>query len=265
MRGKRAGVLVVGLALATGGAHVEAGTSAPEAATGTLNMRAVLGLRSMLVLCPPGVVGATCAERTARGVVPGLGSVAVNYTFLTDIGPPSCTPITGKARGYPVRLVVEAKGEIHVALAEGAQCVEEHEIATQAQAYTVTGGTGVYAGASGSGTVERTLGAVGGIARAGSETWTGTLTVPGLEFDTTPPTISGAVAKRLRAPRRAKRVRVRYTVTARDNLDGAVAVSCRPASGSRFRIGRTVVTCSATDTSGNTGTAKFTVTVKRRR
>jgi HYR domain len=34
--------------------------------------------------------------------------------------------------------------------------------------------------------------------------------------------------------------------------------------GSRFKIGRTVVRCSATDTSGNAGVATFAVTVKRR-
>jgi hypothetical protein len=39
----------------------------------------------------------------------------------------------------------------------------------------------------------------------------------------------------------------------------------RPRSGSRFRVGRTRVTCSATDTSANTRKATFTVTVKPRR
>jgi len=51
----------------------------------------------------------------------------------------------------------------------------------------------------------------------------------------------------------------------RGHVDGAVAVSCRPASGSRFKIGRTNVTCSAADKTGNTATARFTVTVKRKR
>jgi hypothetical protein len=64
---------------------------------------------------------------------------------------------------------------------------------------------------------------------------------------------------------RAKRVRVTYAVSARDDVDGAVPVSCFPRSGSRFDSGRTDVVCSATDASANTQTARFTITVKRRR
>jgi hypothetical protein len=60
-------------------------------------------------------------------------------------------------------------------------------------------------------------------------------------------------------------VRVTYKVTATDDVDGPVPVACRPSSGSRFKIGRTIVTCSASDKTGNTATARFTVTVKRRR
>jgi HYR domain len=48
---------------------------------------------------------------------------------------------------------------------------------------------------------------------------------------------------------------------ARDD-GAAVAVKCRPRSGSFFRRGRTSVTCSATDANGNTATATFVVTVK---
>jgi HYR domain len=50
--------------------------------------------------------------------------------------------------------------------------------------------------------------------------------------------------------------------TATDNIDGPIAnVDCAPASGSTFPLGTTTVTCSATDSSGNTGTASFTVSV----
>jgi len=135
---------------------------------------------------------------------------------------------------------------------------------TADQSFTVTGGTGIYAGASGSGMATRALVQTDQGA-AGRETWTGTLTVPGLEFDLTPPTITGAAAMKVRAPRRATRVRVIYHVSATDAIDGPLAAACRPRSGSRFRIGRTRVRCSATDRSANTATARFTVTVTRRR
>jgi|GEM_PF-2929224 len=54
---------------------------------------------------------------------------------------------------------------------------------------------------------------------------------------------------------------VDYTVTATDNEDGEVTPICSPASGSVFPIGTTEVDCSATDSSDNTGTASFNVTV----
>jgi HYR domain len=114
-------------------------------------------------------------------------------------------------------------------------------------------GMGAYQGASGRATVARSLSA-----GHGSEWWTGT------EFDITPPTIAGAVAKSVRAPKTARRVRVTYKVTASDAVDGQVPVTCLPRSGGWFPIGRTLVTCQARDKSGNTGRARFAVTVRRR-
>ena len=96
-----------------------------------------------------------------------------------------------------------------------------------------------------------------------TDTWTGTLTVSGVEFDITPPTIDGARARTVRVPRSGKRVRVRYVVRANDTMDGALPVTCDPRSGSLFTLGRTTVACEAVDSSGNTGKAGFTVTVRR--
>jgi hypothetical protein len=53
---------------------------------------------------------------------------------------------------------------------------------------------------------------------------------------------------------------VSYNVTATDNCD-AVTPTCSPKPGSFFPRGTTTVNCTATDTSGNTGTTSFTVTV----
>jgi len=49
--------------------------------------------------------------------------------------------------------------------------------------------------------------------------------------------------------------------TATDLVDGALSASCAPPSGSTFPVGTTSVTCSATDSHGNTGSANFNVTV----
>jgi hypothetical protein len=55
---------------------------------------------------------------------------------------------------------------------------------------------------------------------------------------------------------------VKYTATATDLVDGAVAVSCDKPSGGTFPLGATTVTCSATDQHGNAGGGSFTVTVR---
>jgi hypothetical protein len=50
--------------------------------------------------------------------------------------------------------------------------------------------------------------------------------------------------------------------TADDLVSGNLPVSCTPASGSRFPLGISTVTCSATDGAGNTGDATFTIEVQ---
>jgi hypothetical protein len=54
---------------------------------------------------------------------------------------------------------------------------------------------------------------------------------------------------------------VSFTPSANDNLDGPLPVSCAPTSGSTFPLGTTSVTCSATDSHGNTQQASFSVTL----
>ena len=79
-----------------------------------------------------------------------------------------------------------------------------------------------------------------------------------LEFEQTP-------GRGTKAKKGTKNARVVFTVTGQDDKDGAVATACTPRSGSRFKVGRTRVRCSATDSSGNQATASFAVTVKRSR
>ena len=49
---------------------------------------------------------------------------------------------------------------------------------------------------------------------------------------------------------------------ANDIVDGSIPVICAPSSGSTFPLGTSVVSCSATDAHGNTGTSSFNVTVQ---
>jgi hypothetical protein len=235
-------------------------------ATETLNMNTSLSLVSKAGCAAVGIA-TDCAVRTVGGPFPGLGNVTGSYEWPADAGSSACPAGLGKALAYPIRLEVAGKGAIDVAVSDGAACIVLESVKTQTQSFTVTGGSGIYAGASGSGTLERALGqSRDDGSRSGVETWQGTLNVPGLEFDVVAPTFVGAKSRTVVAPRRAKRVRVRFAVTATDDVDGLVTVTCRPRSGTRFRIGRTTrVNCSATDTSANAGTASFRITVRRHR
>ena len=265
-------VLLVGLATLVGGTAVAGSASVPLATdgaaitadAGTLALRAVFAMNGRRGdFCPGGTPSSVeCFAREGRGVVPGLGNVTESYIYFVETTPAGCPAGSFKVLGYTARFTVAGKGEIDLAVAESPDCLNLGNVLTPRQPFTITGGTRAYAGdASGSGTLHH-LATMTDTGAAGTDTWVGTLVVPGLDFDVTPPTLSGAVSKTVRAPRGAKRVRVTYKVTARDEVDGVVPVSCQPRSGSRFKIGRTVVSCSATDTSGNTRTAKFRVTVK---
>jgi hypothetical protein len=54
---------------------------------------------------------------------------------------------------------------------------------------------------------------------------------------------------------------VTWSASATDAIDGPVAITCTPASGSQFAFGTTLVSCSATDSLGQETNGTFTVTV----
>ncbi len=232
--------------------------------TGTLTFQAEFTVTYPSTPCPAGTPARVeCFARTGKGIVRGLGSVDETYAYLLQNGVEGCDIEAVRLLPTTARLTVPGKGEIELRVG-GTACLARLGGVLQAkETFTITGGTGRYAGASGGGTIDHV--SYGPPAFAGRDSWTGSLVVPGVNFDLTAPTITGAVNKTVRAPRRAKRVRVTYTVNAVDAVDGSVPISCKPASGSRFRIGRTLVRCSATDNSANTQTATFTVIVKARR
>lgn len=57
-------------------------------------------------------------------------------------------------------------------------------------------------------------------------------------------------------------VSVTFPTTAVDGVDGTVPLTCSPVSGSLFPFGTTPVTCHASDSSGNTSTATFNVSLR---
>ncbi len=79
--------------------------------------------------------------------------------------------------------------------------------------------------------------------------------------DTTEPVVTVPANMTLGATNSSGAV-ANFAASAQDIVDGSIAPTCSPPSGSTFPIGVTTVTCSATDASNNTGTASFTVTVE---
>lgn len=244
-----------------------------SSATGALEFRATLAVISRpRALCPPGTSGEIieCHSRTGAGVIRGLGRVSHSYVYiaenLTEISPAGCThPGDVRILATRIRLSAAGKGDVDVSLEALPTCMHAlTKLSPPSRAFIVTGGTGIYAGASGGGTLKHSLRQAPGGA-AGTDTWAGTLVVPGLEFDVTPPQLTGAAARIVRVPRQSQGVRVSFTVSARDDVDGSLPATCTPRSGSRFKIGKTGVTCSASDSGGNTATARFNVTVRARR
>jgi len=250
--------LLIGSAQAAPGFH----PSQASARSGELVLRGTISVRSDAASCPADAPEADyCFTRTGSGVIPGLGTVSGTYAFLVAKSCPEDGDLLLPAKG---RLIITGKGEIDVSLSGLPDCFVPASLVLKAkESFTVTGGTGKYVGASGSGTVQHDITEVLGGPGPGHDLWVGTLSVPGLDFDVTAPVLKGAVAKSVRVTAGKKTARVRYVVTARDEVDGVVPVTCRPPSGTLFRIGRALVTCSATDKSGNVASAKFTVLVKR--
>ncbi len=95
---------------------------------------------------------------------------------------------------------------------------------------------------------------------AAGNTATGSFTVT--VQDTTPPIVTPPdnITAEAAGP---DGVAVTYSgQSAVDIVDGARPVSCVPVSGSTFALGETTVTCSASDTRGNIGTASFIVNIQ---
>jgi hypothetical protein len=210
--------VVLGLTLVAAVTAAAPAASEPQLAAGSLDFQASFDLVTDPAPCPAGVSPATteCRARIGSGFVRGLGIVSVSYFWPLGLGPPSCPADFAKLLATSGRLIVQGKGEITFTIAEGARCLwfpagpgPDHspifsitgtQPRNEPQEFTITGGTGPFAGASGTGKLAQRWFNWARVPDVGGETWTGTLEVPSLTFDVTPPTLSGATAKTFRVP-----------------------------------------------------------------
>jgi hypothetical protein len=250
-------VTFLALALAAGGS----GATIRSSGTFQLNATFMQQWRMSRSFCPPATPAiADCLRSLGEADVAGFGHVTVTYYKILPGDDASCFILHNNTA------VIDVAGKGTLELSRpGRSCGSGPPPRQDGPfEFAVASGSGKYAGASGSlvytSSVTGTPGCTCGTAR---DTWTGSISVPGLDFDTTPPVLSGAVSKTVRARKGAKRMRVRFVVTAADVADGVVSVACTRRSGSFFKLGRTSVSCSATDSSANASGARFIVTVTR--
>jgi HYR domain len=229
------------------------------ARAGTLRLDSIFPAPFSQTDCPAGAPATTfCYPASASPVLRGLGKTSMAWTIeedLTDLDR-NCV----HAAIARLSIVVAGKGEIDLsARSEGCQPYPD----PQTLSYTVLGGSGAYAGAGGSGSIVFMSHTEPPLRREIKIKLSGSIDVPGLTFDTAAPVFVPIKSRVVKASS-ARGARVRFSVRATDAVDGLVPVSCKPGSGSLFRIGRTRVTCSATDGSGNTANTGFTVTVQNK-
>jgi hypothetical protein len=216
------------------------------------------------VNCPAGTPTSTACHGSTSigaGLIPGLGKVTMgSYSLILDDFATACTRVHAQ-----IPVMVAGKGEIDLTMPTSG-CITPDQLASHFPPIdvTVSGGSGSYAGASGSGQLNFQTHVTGPEMGHATIIWVGTVNVAGLTFDMTRPQFSGAISKTVKT-RAAKGTRVSYSVSATDATDGTVPATCLPKSGKVFRVGRTTVNCSAVDGSGNTATARFVITVKRLR
>src|SRR4029077_13409352 len=174
-----------------GGGALVSQASGRSVAVGSLALQTDIGTSNPDTPCPAGSPPTfECFARTGDAVVPGLGAVHESHDYVLEIGPAGCVPPPGSDafRLIPSTVVLTIAGKGSVDLSTGGTgCLSRIGTLIATETFTITGGSGVYAGASGGGTVETHFSPLGG----GADIWTGTLIVPGYAFDLTPPTIKG--------------------------------------------------------------------------
>jgi hypothetical protein len=186
-----------------------------------------------------GATTVTCSATDAAGNT-GSNTFTVTVTAYLDTTPPVVT--------VPASLTVEATSAAGAVATFSASATDAIDGPLTPSCSPASGSTFPL------GTTTVTCTATDAAGNTGSGSFTVTV------VDTTPPDVSvpSDITEEATGPAGAK---VTYAASADDIVDGAVAVDCSRSSGAMFRLGTTIVTCTATDDAGNTGSASFEVAV----
>ena len=148
------------LTLLVGSATAERSTpSTLTASAGPFPLHPAISWTDSLTSCLSGYTPTTeCNLRsTSQVAVPGLGFVSQTYVAPIETAPASCPSGEYQISAYPAQLDVRGRGTISLSVAASSQCARPPtDILNVSQTFQIVGGTGVFAGASGSGVVSRT-------------------------------------------------------------------------------------------------------------
>jgi hypothetical protein len=187
---------------------------------------------------PLGATTVTCSATDAAGNT-GTASFAVT---VVDTTPPALT--------VPAPIAATASGPAGTAVTFTASAVDLVDGAVVPACVPASGSVFPL------GPTTVTCTATDSRSNSASKSFTVTVTL----VDTTPPVVDVPADITAEATGVAGAV-VAFTAIAVDNSDGPLTPACSPASGAMFPLGASTVTCSATDSHGNTGTASFKVKV----
>ena len=155
-----------------------AAVAQPSRESHTIPLRGTFHVVWSAASCPKGTPkltpsgsGVPCYLNVGHGSVPGLGSATERYTLVVLNADTKCAKWS-----FKVVLTVAGKGAIDAnALNKGCFSPGQTEGTVH---FTVTGGTGAYAGASGSGTIHSGNANETGSGRGtATDTWVGTLSL----------------------------------------------------------------------------------------
>jgi hypothetical protein len=203
-----------------------------ESSAGSLDLHDVLSVDSPSVVCPASVrADADCRAGTGKGTIHGLGNVTATYRWYFTTSGGNCLP--GLVQPFATRLGSSSPGRARpVSRSRPETVASTWNPSVTKRRRSLSPADPARMRAQREGRLEPSLS--GG---RGTDTVTGSLAVPGLEFDLAPPTFTGANTKTVRAAKGAKRARVTYTVAARDGVDGLLATTWVPRAETGFRSG----------------------------